>query len=325
MKELPEQYNECCPYCGYARRSYNCPKAWLKPGSYLNNRYYIGRAVGSDLCGLSYNAFDVVMKRRVVIRQLLLQNMIPADAAQIFDDSIFYNDPQAERFFYTYRQLADIEVSSLPKIYTYNRCGSVIYAVTKQVPELTLSTYIRNAGAKNFEGAKKLLLPLIIALKLMHDKGIFHGCLNMASVRKTDSGLILFDIPGASCIEESAAFNPAEAGTNPFVSDLKNFLLIFISVLYGVDKNVDPQIINRDMLSRSEPAMPEDVKAYIYSAFNGGNEMELTARGILDVIFKCGEIAVGQKKQVPNNPPQYLLESARESGVCVTKLITSLR
>ncbi len=298
-------------------------RAWLKPGSYLNNRYYIGAAVEFDPYGVSYNAFDAVMKRRVVIRQLLLQNMVPTDPSKIFDDSVFYDSVQADRFFYTYRQLADMKVSSLPKIYTYSRYGNVIYAVTKQVPDLTLSAYIHNAGAKTFEGAKKLLLPLIIAIKLLHDRRIPHGQLNMTSIRKTDNGLILFDIPGAYNAEGTVAFDTAGAA-DPFVSDLKNFLLIFISVLYGADKNVDPSIINRDMLSRSEPVLPDDVKNYIYSVFNSGNEVELTARRILDVIFKCGEIAVGQKQQIANTPPQYLLDSARDHGVSITKLITSL-
>ena len=324
LNMIPDQGADVCPVCGFSASQYNPPLHWLASGTVLDNRYYIGTAAGSDVFGVLYNAYDVVMCRRVVIRQLMLKSRMPADNTLLKRDEAYFSAEQAEAFLKSFRNAADIEASCLPKVYTFRKSGNIVYAVTEYIKGESLAGYISSSGAWNFEGAKKLTLPVIIALKLLHDRGVVQGNLGPGNIIKTADSIVVSGMPG---IFASAAGAFEYGGFVPSVSgDIRNFLLIFLSLMYGSDKTVSPAIINDEFFSRSEPFIPDDVKQYFYAVFHPeGRTVDVTARGVLDNVFKCGEVAVGRKQHpLQAAPPAFLLEAAKRSGVNYKRIITSV-
>ena len=324
MNEIPEQGRDVCPLCGFSASSYHVPMHWLEAGSLLNQRYYIGKALRTDDYGISYNAYDVVMQRRVVIRQLMVRSRMPSDITMLRRDEPFFTLQHAESFYQTYREEADVEISSLPRIYTYGRCGNVLYAVEEFIPGATLAQYVKDSGAKSFDGTKKLLLPVIIALKLLQSRGVHHGNLTPDRIIKTDKSCVLVDLTGVDTTADDK--NRDQAALTPEQKDVRHFLRIFLSVLYGSETMVDAAIINEEFFDRTEPYLPEDAKQYIYQAFHPEEQQtDISIQGVLNVIFKCGENAVGKKNQpIQAIPPKFLTDAAEASGMAVDKIITSV-
>ena len=73
-----EQGNTC-PYCDGALR-YRPKEHHLKPGTLLNNKYLVGRALGEGGFGITYVGRDLTLDMKVAIR-CLISDMSEALAA----------------------------------------------------------------------------------------------------------------------------------------------------------------------------------------------------------------------------------------------------
>ena len=68
MTEL-NTYSRICPYCGYDSKQKPERSYFLEPGTILNNRYVIGKSIGSGGFGITYIAFDAVLNRKCAIKE----------------------------------------------------------------------------------------------------------------------------------------------------------------------------------------------------------------------------------------------------------------
>lgn len=312
MNEISEDNKACCPFCGFSRAGYNPPEGALQPEDFFENRYYVGRAYKNDPAGTSYIVLDTVMGRKSVLR-LMSDGSKGSSAHRQKAEAGFRLYERREKFLSAYKKIAATEVSALPVIYTCNTTASTAYAVCEFISDITLPMFLEQTGGKTFEGAKKYLLSVIVALKLLHDNGIVHGQLTPDCIRKTDKTFVLCDIGAVSSSEKELL---PEA-------DIKAFLLIFISTMYGSPFMADASIINKGFLSKNELELPEEAIKYIFDVFNGGGDTEISAGKILEVFYHSSSIAVLRPKTVPAVSNQ-LLETVQKSGVPVTQLITSL-
>lgn len=314
MNEIPEESKNCCPYCGFCRADYQVNDGMLQPETIFENRYYIGRAYKTDPAGTSYTVFDTVMGRKAVLRRMSGGSEGASSSVQGVEPN-FKLYERREKFLAAYRKLAAIEVSSLPLVYTCQTNNNTAYAVSEYISDITLPMFSEQTGGKTFEGAKKYLLSIIVALKLLHDNGIVHGQLTPECIRKTDKTLVLCDIGAVNSSEEDKIPSPAE--------DIKAFLLIFISMMYGSPVMADAGIINKSFLSKNELELPDDVIKYIFNVFNNSENTEITANKVLELFYHSSDIAVLRPRTVPS-VPEYLIDTAQEAGVTVTQLLTSL-
>ena len=150
LTQLPDGVTDVCPYCGFDRRGYTCQEGWLRPELFAN-RYFVGRAVSSDDMGASFVAYDAVMRRKVIIRQLIVADNTEGGDYQAYR--------QREAFGKTYRTLASMELSSLPFVYTFQTSEQLSFAVTGYYSERTLRDLANENGPVCYESAKVLLLP----------------------------------------------------------------------------------------------------------------------------------------------------------------------
>ena len=68
--------------------------------------------------------------------------------------------------------------------------------------------------------------------------------------------------------------------------------------------------------------LPEEIRTCMQAAFAA--EEPLSADSVLDTIYHCGQVAVGQSAPSPTPPPSYLLTLAETHHVPLTVLMTSL-
>ena len=312
MNEIPEESKECCPFCGFVRSSYQPGDGLLAPEACMDQRYIIGRALRTDDSGTSYLAWDTVMDRRVIFRQLAVSAAQKPAAQTEFD---FKRYERRERFVITYQRLALLDVSSLPSVYTCRAQGEDAYAVWEYVSGMTLADFLLQAGPQPFETVKSQLLPIIVALKLMHDQHIFHGNLDAGCIYLTDKTLLLCDVTGIAGIASEEKAEKADALA---------FVRILVAMLFGKPSVEElPSGAELEQLIRSR-GVPEETTSYLCGVLKNDVAAAVTADQLLERVYQCsGGIAVGKPRTVPL-PPQYLLDMAQAAGVTVTQLVTSL-
>ena len=143
-----------------------------------------------------------------------------------------------------------------------------------------------------------MLLPVLVALKLMHDRKICHGNVSLESIYRTEKNTVLCDAVG---------------GTDS-TADIRAFLMVFLSMLCGKTMNGAGGF--------GGLTLPEEVQTCMQSAFC--SDSHTTADEILDTLYHCGEVAIAQPANSIPAPPPFLLSLAEECGVKVTTLLTSL-
>lgn len=314
LNEIPEENKDQCPYCGFIRSSYLPDEGTLQPETWFENRYYIGKAYRTDAGGASYVVYDRMMGRKAVLRQLNAGNAGYGDGLAGVEPN-FRLYERRERFLHTYRKLAGLEISSLPLVYTCKAQDRGAYAVSEYISETTLEAYIAQSGGKTFEGACHLMLPVIVALKLMHDRGICHGALEPRCIRKTDKTLVLCDADGT--------VPPAGAENDPVKADIRAFLQIFVAMMYGSPQMAEPDMFTAEYSRQNELKLPDDVMHYLYDVFNHTPDIAVTADRVLEVFYHSGDVAVLPPRPV-HTVPACFAEAAEQAGVTLSQVLTSL-
>ncbi len=297
MRPIPAGSEEKCPLCGFRISSYRPEDGQLEPDTLFESRYHVGAAYLTDGMFTSYSAYDKIMNRRVLLR-------VYSDI-----DEGYERFSRRGRFLDTYKRLAVMGMVSFPTVYTCRTCGQGAYAVCEYVSESTLSQEIAKTGRMDFEGAKSLLLPVIVTLKLMHDERLVHGCVCAEAVRRKDKTMVLCDASGS-------------AGDKFAADDVKDFLRLLVGVMYGSRTPVPTEFIAGAFSKANELSLPPDALECITAAFDPSG-IEITSDYVLRKLYHCGEIALGIKK-TPPKPPESVLSFAVSEGVKVKGLITSL-
>ena len=310
--QLPDEAAEVCPYCGFDRRSYTCREGWLRPELFAN-RYFVGRAVSSDRRGASFVAYDAVMRRKVIIRQLLASDDTENGAYRAYS--------RREEFERTYRRLASLELSSLPVVYTFQTSEQLSFAVTGYYSERTLRDLANENGAYAYAAAKELLQPVADSLRLIHEQRVFHGNVRMESINAAclpdgSNRLVLCDFSGV--VTDDDPHNVTEPGAK----DVRDFLFVLLSLTQSAATEDNEEELSRTIGGLS--ASPDE-KDYIERVLIGGDKQASSAEELLKNIYGCSNISSGRIRQ-PAKPeaPEFIRSAADEAGVRIISSAASV-
>ncbi len=156
----------------------------------IGKRYAVRNVIRSDEYGEVCKAYDTVMLRTVRMTRLIAEDA-PQEVGRAYE---LYR--RREQFLQAYRTLSSLHSSSLPLIYTIQQEGMGAFAVYENVCAPSLGEMLRTEKRVSFETAKERLLPVTAALKLMHDKGVFHGNVSKDSIVMTNTTAVLSDAVG---------------------------------------------------------------------------------------------------------------------------------
>lgn len=302
LSGLPENDCNVCPYCGFDESSYIPKEGWMKP-ELFENRYFIGRAYYEDDKGVSYIAYDAVMRRKTVIRQLLYKD---SNAGE--ENTAYLSYMRNAAFVDVCRKLSEADLAYLPKIYTYRTDAHLSFAVIGYSPDESLKDFINRMGTIKYEELKALLMPVAAAMKLMHSRGIYHGCIGAESIRiVSDSSMnamaVLSGFSGT--VLDQTDENAKKAAAAKDVRDL-------LSVLFYCSDVDNGEIFPKEL-------------EYIRGVFDDDKTELMNAGKLLEVIYDCTELEIDMNKERPIKPlPQFILSAAEESGVTIKAFESSL-
>ena len=170
-----------CTACGFHgwenREKY--PLA-LPPGAILNGRYIIGKVLGQGGFGITYTARDYQTGEIVAIKEFFPDSMVTRSnhtAVMPFTGERGENFGYGkDTFLMEAKTMAEfIGCPNIVRVYSYFEENGTGYFVMEYVDGQSFQTYLRERyGRIPWEDAQRIILPVMDALSLVHEKGIIH-------------------------------------------------------------------------------------------------------------------------------------------------------
>ncbi len=189
---------EVCPFCGYREGTPPQAPHYLAPGTVLAGKYLVGRGLGHGGFGTTYIARDQVLGVKLAIKEYLPQDcasrapgsnlVVPfsGEGAKRFADGL-------ESFLQEARTLARFDGSpNIVGVRDFFTENGTAYLVMNYLEGITLKQYLVRSGGKPVPFNKMLgiLLPVMDALKTVHDAGLLHRDISPDNIFLTTSGQV---------------------------------------------------------------------------------------------------------------------------------------
>lgn len=174
---------DVCPYCGYEDGEGAGELLHLDPGTELKGRYLIGRALGSGGFGVTYLGYDMLLERKIAIKEYLPSQFATRarhDVQVVLKNSD--NDKKRqqfergkERFLKEAQRLASIgDLDGVVHIHDSFEENGAAYIVMEYLQGETLTSYLAREKMMPEQQAMDLAVPLLHALQEVHEHGVIH-------------------------------------------------------------------------------------------------------------------------------------------------------
>ena len=205
MKEKKE--NEAvCPHCGHTAADYKGNGYELPPFTVLNGRYLLGRMIGAGGFGITYIAMDLVLERRVAVKEFFMRDaMYRTQAAAVTVSTI--NEAQDEmyrtskaKFEKEAKILAHLNnMPGIVQVHDFFQENGTAYIAMEYLGGKTLGEYVKEKGGRlSVEETKQILFPIMDSLGKIHKEGILHRDISPDNIKFSEDGVLkLFDFGGA--------------------------------------------------------------------------------------------------------------------------------
>ena len=203
-----EDHASTCPYCGYEDFSTLHISIFLPPGTILNNRYYIGKALGHGGFGITYIGKDMALDRTVAIKEYYPTGLAARNADSTNVESYegeygkqFYSG--LDKFIAEAKRLAAFgHVPGIVQIYDGFRANNTGYIVMEYLRGCTIKDLVKEGRSYTFEEAAKILVPVLDTLDVIHSNDIIHRDIAPDNIFITDEEKVMLIDFGASYYAE---------------------------------------------------------------------------------------------------------------------------
>lgn len=334
-----------CPHCGHVvgtpeRESYH-----LRQGSILAARYLIGYSLGSGAFGITYAAFDLMLERRVAIKEYLPGDLATRTQGQ--NTVSVFDGEKAEMFCNGLAKFADeaqrlLSCNAIPgivKIYDTLRENNTAYIIMEYLDGKTLKEVLADhAGRIKFEEALEYMLPVLSALEEVHKLGLIHRDISPDNIMITEENEPkLFDFGAARYANTETSksltvllkpgYAPEEQyrsrGNQGPWSDVYALAATFYKCITGVTPEEAIERMANDTLkppSKLGAKLPQDAETAILNALN--KEMEnRTASAAAFVAELCSQEPVERRQEEQKKNPLSLSTPLKTAIGAVTALL----
>ncbi len=187
---------DICPHCGYRQSSPAKELFQLCPGTVLQGRYIVGRALGFGGFGVTYIGYDAMLQRKVAIKEFLpstfatrlpgstLVSVYEGESTQQFSAGL-------TRFMDEAKTLAQFNGSpGIVDIYDSFGGNNTAYIVMQYLQGQDVKTLLQDKGPLPYEQALDIILSVCDTLTPVHQKGIIHRDISPDNIFITTDGEI---------------------------------------------------------------------------------------------------------------------------------------
>lgn len=254
-----------CPHCGYAQGSEPEQAYQLAPGTVLHKRYVIGFNIGIGGFGITYKAFDAMLRMVVAVKEFYPAGLVNRAGGEK-KVGIFSGEKKAEfqqqlaRFLEEARNMALFsKEQDIVNVYDYFAENQTAYIIMEYVDAPLLKDELKKRRFSP-EEAGGYMLALLEALEKVHKNNIIHKDISPDNIFLTGPDTIkLFDF-GAARLQGSerteavvvkAGYTPPEQYTSGDVQSLNMDIYAAGAVFYEMLTGVRP-VDSRDRVVNDE-------------------------------------------------------------------------
>lgn len=208
---------DVCPFCGYAEGTPPKQPHHLVPGTILRNQFIIGTVIGFGGFGITYKCFDTTLGVTVAVKEFYpagLVNRSPGESqvGLLSGEKAEQYKEQLKRFLMEAQSVAKFgKAKDIVNVYDFFEQNGTAYIIMEYIDGILLKDYLEKQGAMHPEAARKLIFPIIEAVKKIHKEGIIHRDISPDNIFIMDEETIkVFDF-GAAILNDSEEGMAAEA------------------------------------------------------------------------------------------------------------------
>lgn len=283
MSEIPSYP---CAHCGYGGLHDHELEYALMPGRILNGKYLVGRVLGQGGFGITYIGFDLMLERKVAIKEYF---PIKAAGRQGTTSSVLswtsgeqtagIRQVGLQSVLTEARKMAKLE--AIPQVITVREAfeeNNTAYIVMDFAEGETLKNRVLRTGPISWEEAKKLFLPIVEAMEKVHQAGLVHRDISPDNLMISPNGTMkLLDLGAAKDIaggQNGPSEEVVKNGFSPFeqytqrgsAGPWSDVYALAATILFGLTGKVPPSALERvsnDTLDWNVPelkAVPKGVR-----------------------------------------------------------------
>lgn len=192
-----------CPVCGFDSGS-EMESVALTAGTVLNDRYVVGKVIGSGGFGITYIAYDTVFEKTVAIKEYYPKNIAVRGADNVSLEPLTSMhteefDHGSKRFENEANILSELgNETDVIKMFGTFRQNGTIYYVMEYVHGMTVEEYTKKYGKLDEGQALYAALRIASAFNCIHSRNIIHRDISPENVMITlDGNVKLVDFGNA--------------------------------------------------------------------------------------------------------------------------------
>lgn len=201
-----EEGQKICPKCQYQNELYYANPRCLKPGTLLNNRFYVGIVLGEGGFGVTYIGWDTILDMTVAIKEYFPANVASRDctASLTNDINIFGGRSEQEyklgleRYIREARTLSKFhDLHGIVDIRDFFYENNTAYLVMEYLKGPTLEEHIKQYGRMKPEYVFQIMKPVMRSLEKIHQAGMVHRDISPDNIMLSDGCIKLIDFGAA--------------------------------------------------------------------------------------------------------------------------------
>ena len=187
-----------CSNCGFDSNEYKAPKHHLQPGTILNGKYWLGKALGEGGFGITYIGWDINLELKVAIKEYFPNGAVTRNTQT--EDMVSVFEGENEEFYKVGREKFINEAKTLAKLDNLPGIVSVkdfflengtAYIVMEYIEGKTLKEYVLENGSRvPCETVFAMLEPLVKSLSQVHKQGLIHRDISPDNIMITQDGRV---------------------------------------------------------------------------------------------------------------------------------------
>lgn len=193
MEKIKDKYSEC-PYCGYIDGTPAKEVCHIVPGTVLAGKYIVGRVVGYGGFGVTYIGYDGLLEKKIAIKEYLPSEFATRMPGQT--EVTVYSGEREEQFYSGIekfveegKRLAQFkEVTGIVRIFDSFTENKTAYIIMEYLEGETLKSRLERERKLDVEASLSVIMPILTALKEVHNIGIIHRDIAPDNIFLTSSG-----------------------------------------------------------------------------------------------------------------------------------------
>ena len=184
-----------CPVCGYMHDSLKEKAYYLEPGTIIEAKYVVGKALSYDGNIIRYIGLDAELQRKIIVSEYLPERFSTRNAEEtevtIYSGNAYDKFAEGlEQFLNNASKIQQLgELNSLSQIYDCIIENDTGYVIEEYIEGTSLQQILDSGKVYAADEAKNIISQIADSIAKLHREGIMHGDICLENIMLTNDGM----------------------------------------------------------------------------------------------------------------------------------------